>query len=336
MKLFIEYLKSIFTTWTTYLGVVPSVAALISTYTQYEIAYISQNLLYSTAVVLFLWSTFKVWEKEKHKNANLQAQLTNPVDYEFTAYAKKIILDEDFINNLAQNNLQDIPALVTEAEMNIDKLKSLRVDRVRYFTLGISKEKDERYVLELKKYIDELRAYQSQINQGISEWKSFARDRVSQLYEVEIEIQNKGSVYDENISLEILLGENNRVIEFQDIVDSLPDTLNPPAKPEYENPFNVSTGKWLPDLRDIESPYSFYRNINISKNSIKVTLRELKASENCYLLRGVLYIEIHDKKNIQATVLSKNSRKKIQKKIGVVDSGEIALHESLMAYDYEN
>lgn len=336
MKLFIEYLKSIFTTWTTYLGVVPSVAALISTYTQYEIAYVSQNLLYSTAVVLLLWSTFKVWEKEKHKNASLQMQLANPVDYKFTAYAKKITLDEDYLNNFAQKKLQNIPALVAEAESNIERFKSLGANGFRYLTPGISKEKDERYVLELEKYIDELGAYQSQINQGISEWQSFAKDRLSQLYEVEIEIQNKGSVYDENITVEIFLGENNRVVDFQDIVDSLPDALNLPDKPEYKNPFDISTEKWLPDLGNIENPHSFYRNINISKSSIGVTLRELKASEICYLLRDVLYIEINDKENIQATVLSKNSREKVQRKIDVVDSGETALHESLMAYDFKN
>lgn len=205
---------------------------------------------------------------------------------------------------------------------------------------GISKEEDERYVREVEKYIDKLNVYKSSTSEGVSEWKRFAEKKLSRLYEVRIEIENTGSVYDENISVEIFLGESNKVINFEDICDSLPDALCLPDKPKYKNPFDFTADNRFPilkdNLRNIETPQSFYRNIAINENSIEVTLRELKASENCYLLRDVLYIDIHDKQSIQATVLSKNSREEIKRNVDLVDSGEIALHESLMAYDYEN
>lgn len=336
MNLFFEYLKSIFTTWVTYLGLVPSIVAIVSTYTQYEITYISQGLLYSTALVFFLWANFKVWKAEKNKNASLQTQLANPVDYKFTAYAKKIILDEGFLDSFVQKNLQDIPALIAEAEVNMKKIERGEANRFRFAQPGISKEEDEQYARKLKKYIDELSAYKTNIEQGMSEWKCFTEKKLSHLYEVRIEIENIGSVYDENISVEIFFGEGNKVIDFEDIVNNLPKALDLPAKPKYKNKFSLVAQDGFLDLKNIEIPHSFYRNIAINENSIEVTLRELKASENCYLLRDVLYIDIHDKQSIQATVLSKNSREKIKRNVDLVDSGEIALHESLMAYDYEN
>lgn len=336
MNLFFEYLKSIFTTWVTYLGLVPSIVAIVSTYTQYEITYISQGLLYSTALVFFLWANFKVWKSEKNKNASLQTQLANPVDYKFTIYAKKIILDESFLDKLAQENLQEIPDLLAEAEANIKEIERGKANRFRFAQPGISKEEDEQYARKLKKYIDELNAYKTNIEQGISEWKCFTEKKLSHLYEVRIEIENIGSVYDENISVEIFFGEGNKVINFEDIVNNLPKALDLPAKPKYKNKFSLVAQDGFLDLKNIEIPHSSYRSINIREKSVQVTLRELKASENCYLLRDALFIGIHDKQSIQATVLSKNSREKIKRKVGVVDGGEIALHERLMAYDFKN
>lgn len=340
MNLFFEYLKSIFTTWVTYLGLVPSIVAIVSTYTQYEITYISQGLLYSTALVFFLWANFKVWKAEKNKNAILQTQLANPVDYKFTIYAKKIILDESFLDKLAQENLQEIPDLLAEAEKNIKKIERGKANSFQFAQPGISKEEDEQYARKLEKYIDKLNVYKLSTSEGVSEWRSFAENKLPHLYEVRIEIENTGSVYDENISVEIFLGKSNKVINFEDIVHSLPDALCLPDKPKYKNLFDFTTENRFPalkdNLRNIENPQSFYRNIAINENSIEVTLRELKASENCYLLRDVLYIDIHDKESIQASVLSKKSREKIKRNVGLVDSGKIALHESLMAYDYEN
>lgn len=318
----------------------PSIVAVVSTYTQYEITYISQGLLYSTAMVFFLWVNFKVWKTEKNKNASLQMQLANPVDYKFTAYAKKIILDEGFLDSFVQKNLQDIPALIAEAEVNMKKIERGEANKFRFMQPGISKEEDERYVRKLEKYIDKLNVYKLSTSEGVSEWRSFAENKLPHLYEVRIEIENTGSVYDENISVEIFLGESNKVINFEDIVDSLPDALCLPDKPKYKNLFDFTTENRFPalkdNLRNIETPQSFYRNIAINENSIEVTLRELKASENGYLLRDVLYIDIHDKKSIQATVLSKNSREEINRNVDVVDGSEIALYKSLMAYDYEN
>lgn len=70
-------------------------------------------------------------------------------------------MDEGFLNNHIQKYLQDIPVLLVEAETKIKKVKLRGSDEPRFLQPRISKEDDERYVCELKKYIDELNTYKS-------------------------------------------------------------------------------------------------------------------------------------------------------------------------------
>lgn len=77
-------------------------------------------------------------------------------------------------------------------------------------------------------------------------------------------------------------------------------------------------------------PNSYYLNKEITGSLIQVTLRDLKAGQEVFLLGEEKVYLIKDSfKNIDFSVMSKNTSKKLNKKVTFIDNGEISLNESL-------
>lgn len=331
MKIIIEYIICLLKKWVFYLSVPPTIYSLISTYTKFKLIEIPDVFLYMAGAVFFLIASYQVWVDERDKVNDLKNQLNNPADYKVTVLLKKVVLDEVFIKKQIDNKIKEVSGLLKKARKELEKYSNEN-SYGRYMASGLNfgnKQDSKEISSKIESYINKLEKYIDQKDSCIVAWQEYYDENFNELYEAHFKIKNTGFIFDEDISVKIQL-ENNKIVMCEDLLDNLPACISLPEKPDYRPVASVINNSFNNYLPLFDFPDSYYLNKKITENLIQVTLRDLKADQEVFLLdEERIYLMKDSFKNIYFSVMSKNTSKKLNKKVAFIDNGEISLNESL-------
>lgn len=334
MKIIIEYIICLLKKWVFYLSVPPTIYSLISTYTKFKLIEVPEFFLYLVGAVFFLIASYQVWLDERNKVDNLKSQLDSPADYKVTVLFKKVVLDEVFIKNQIDNKIKEVPGLLKEARKELEKYSNEN-PYGRYMASGLNfgnKQDSKEVYSKIESYINKLEKYIDQKDSCIVAWQEYYDKNFNELYEAHFKIKNTGFIFDEDISVQIQL-ENNKIVMYEDLLDSFPACISLPEKPDYRPVASVITNSFDKYLPLFDFPDSYYLSKKIKESLIQVTLRDLKADQEVFLLdEEKIYLIKDSFKNIYFSVMSKNTSKELNKKVVFINSGETTLNESLYKY----
>lgn len=331
MKIITEYIFCLLKKWVFYLSVPPTIYSLVSTYTKFKLIEVPEFFLYLVGAVFFLIASYQVWLDERNKVDNLKSQLDSPADYKVTVLFKKVVLDEVFIKNQINNKIKEVPGLLKEARKELEKYSNEN-PYGRYIASGLNlgnKQDSKEIASKIEIYINKLEKYIDQRDSCIVAWQEYYDKNFNELYEAHFKIKNTGFIFDEDISVKIQL-ENNKIVMHEDLLDNLPACISLPEKPDYRPVASVINNSFEKRLPLFNFPNSYYLNKEITESLIQVTLRDLKADQEVFLLgEEKIYLIKDSFKNINFSVMSKNTSKKLNKEVTFIGNGEISLNESL-------
>lgn len=343
----IKYFKKVVFRWWILLGLMPEALERIALYFNMEIKVPEEYTIYLCFAFLFV-STYLVWKEEKEKVEALEEKSKNPVDYEITAEIYP--LDDDIENSIqsleniidnTQKELYDIniqlhkETIIKLNKDNIPDLENGTIASLCYDMQSIQqnsfpninntmqnqreisyKNSLETYIADMKKYIDDM--------------KDYYETRKGKIFYVIFVIHNTGSIFDEHIGINI--SSNNSIFSKTYNFDNTPVKPTKPEKPKnslYEDPLNFN-------LNHIERPYlnnsdiyphRLRRNVEIKKTNINLVFRDLKVDVEENVLENILFVKSDDLNDLKFEISSKNSNKKIQKKVTLEMKDKLTLHD---------
>lgn len=331
MKIITEYIFCLLKKWVFYLSVPPTIYSLVSTYTKFKLIEVPEFFLYLVGAVFFLIASYQVWLDERNEVDDLKNQLDNPTDYKVTVLFKKVVLDEVFIRKQIDNKIKEVPGLLKEARKELEKYSNEN-PYGRYIASGFNlgnKQDSKEIVSKIESYINRLEKYIDQKDSCIVAWQEYYEENFNELYEASFKIKNTGLLFDEDISVEVEL-KNNEIVMHENLLDNLPACISLPEKPNYRPVASVITNNFDKYFPLFDFSDSYYLKKEITGSLIQVTLRDLKADQEVFLLGEEKVYFIKDSfKNINFSVMSKNTSKKLNKEVTFIGNGEISLNESL-------
>lgn len=328
----IEYIKKVISKWWIALGFIPEVFDKLQVNFNMELKIPEGSTLYLIFALLFI-STYLVWKDEKEKIKVLEEKSKNQVDYEMTAQIHPF--DDDIENTImkfmnkidnTQKELDDINIKLYEETIiklnknNIPDLENVTIASLCYNMQRINhnsfpnaqnlreisyKNSLETYIADMKKYIDDM--------------KDYYETRKGKIFYVVFIIHNTGSIFDENIGISI--SSKNSIFAEKLNFDN---TLVKPKKPEkpknsiYEESLfpNYLNHFERPHLDNLDLyPHRLRRNVEIKNKNINLVFRDLKVDNEENVLENILFIKSDDLTDLEFEISSKNSNKKIQKKV---------------------
>lgn len=332
----IKYFKKVVFRWWILLGLMPEALERIALYFNIEIKIPEEYTIYLCFAFLFV-STYLVWKEEKEKVETLEEKSKNPVDYEITA--KIYPFDDDIENSIqslekrindAQKELDDINIKLYEEtiiKLNKDNIPDLgngtvastiaslyhNMQRTNHNSFpSFQNNREMSYRISLESYIEDMKKY-------IDDMKDYYETRKGKIFYVIFVIHNTGSIFDEHIGISI--SSKNSI--FAEKLD-FDNTLVKPKKPEkpknsiyeeslFPNYLNHFERPYL-DNFDID-PHRLRRDIEIKTKNITLIFRDLKVDNEENVLENILFIKSDDLNDLEFEISSKNSNKKIQKKV---------------------
>ena len=335
----IEYIKKVISKWWILLGFIPEVFDKFSVYFDSELKIPEGSTLYLFLALLFI-STYLVWKEEKEKVKALEEKNRNPVDYEIIAQIHpfdddvensiielKNIIDDtqkeiDEINNSLTNDNQSKSKIKVKlienepttqyqiAALLCGSMHSMSQDIINNNTIV----QNQRQII----YRDYLMDYITNMHNYIEQMKDYYESRKDKIFYVVFNIHNTGSIFDENIDINIL--SKNSIFSEKIEFDNIPEIPNKPEKIKndyYHNPPDISKlfdSSFLDNLEDLNT-HRLRRNVEIKDTNINLVFRDLKVDNQKNVLENILFIKSDDLTDLEFEISSKNSNKKIQKKV---------------------
>lgn len=336
----LEYFKRLFKKWYAYLAILPGLIDNIQSHLDYTIP-ISSNILNGFALIALFYATYQVWNDMRLEKLELEEKLKNPIDYEIKASIKKVKVDLDYIEKSIDENIEESGSLINSAIEELEKLSYDDIDpRVQMVKEAMRtsnswdnghNQSEAIYKIDWRNYIEKLKSYSDKKNNYLLEWKSFIENELKDIYIVDFYITNTGSQFDENIDIEIHFNKENKYIGRIRLLDNFPSSFNLPSKPERQRMDNFFRSQSLHNDFDIHkmdilqmdsNPLTYKRYEKIEEHIFSIKLRDLKVSETVKIFRqDSFYINIDDRNNIDVVISSKNSTKRINKKLIFEDNG---------------
>ena len=344
----IEYIKKLLHKWFGKFSLIASFSGVILFYTGIDtnnliVNFIVNNLL-SVSLIFLLISAYQVWSDIRQEKQILEEKLKNPIDYEIKATIKKVVIDIQYLENIFDKNIEKTKQLIDEAENEIDKLSVeedstpmlSQVERLRSLSSTLSGFGDERktdklYLSELISYKHDLREYPNKKDSFLLEWKNFIDNDLKNIYYANFNITNIGTKSDEDIDVEILFKNENRHIDYLEMLNNFPKKSYLPIKPKRENniQFRPTINFDSIDLHNTmmnSNPQTYKRYEEITDTTLSVKLRDLKVSETVRIFRKKgFFIFLENKDDFDVNIVSKNSNSAIHKKL---------IFEKIEDYDY--
>jgi hypothetical protein len=335
-----EYIKQVLSKWWLLLGFIPEILDKVSVYLDVEIK-IPDDFTFYLFLVLFFFSTYLVWKDEKQKNKEFEEKLKNPVDYEITAEIHPF--DDDIENSIMrfENKINETQKEIEDINISIKGMDNTKIEdthsellnsEVSYMIKTVEALKHKQYGVFLSsenvtmKYHEKLFHYKYSLENYIKEMKNYIDEmkdyyekREGKIYYIIFIIHNTGSIFDEH--LDINISSKRSIFSKNFKFDNIPEMPNKPEKPKenyYEKPYP-------PDiLRNFDS--SFLNNLDlnhlklrkyeeIKDNNISLIFRDLKVDVKMSILENGVFVKSENLNDLEIEISSKNSNKKIQKKI---------------------
>lgn len=331
----LEYIKKVISKWWIILGIILELFDRFQKYFNIDLKIPEGYTSYLLFALLFI-STYLVWKDEKQKLITLEEKNRNPVDYEITAQIHPF--DDDVENSIIklENNINDtqkelddiniksneeirikidknnLPDLQNKSiSLNIAALQSIQQHRLSSEDTITQNLREISYKNSLETYITDMKKY-------IDDMKDYYETRKGKIFYVIFVIHNTGSIFDENIGISI--SSKNSIFAEKLHFDN---TLVKPKKPEKPKNSIYQEPLFSNYLQDIEkqlnnlelNPHRLRRNVEIKNKNINLVFRDLKVDNEKNVLENILFIKSDDLNDLEFEISSKNSNRKIQKKV---------------------
>ncbi len=277
---FLQYLKSLFTKWFLYLGFIPYIYDVISTYlpTPLNSFRFPTWIINSSILISFLLANYFSWLELKEK---LKTFLDNETNFKVKPLIYKLS---------ATKYLSDIESKIKKYEEEIQILENIKKPNN---TFGLLSLRNPFYLQPDKedylKWISEKKILKDKANSFISE--------NGNLFLINFTIS--ASRYDENIDIEIFINNSCEFIEFDKV------ELPIETSKSKSSIFNINVKNLIPPRVETEP---FRRETSINSHLAVCNLRYLKKDFAYYFMNDYFFIRTNeDEINFKIHLNSKNS-----------------------------
>lgn len=242
--------------------------------------------------------------------------ILNPTNYEISAELRPLNLDSE--KKIIENNIRK-----AEKEISILKEDNFTSNKFesRIFIAINKKPKDKhQYKQEINSYKLKLEKYIKLYNEKLNNLKNY-----SNIYYLELSIENIGNTFDTNINININFSKG-KIVKKTDLLAYFLKELHVisyPKKPLKYTEINLNLNSIQinspdfslnRDILKIPHPNPFYRDITINDSNVSVIIKEMNVGDNILVLKEKLFF-ISEINNLQikAVIKSNKSTSKIMK-----------------------
>ena len=322
----IYFLKQLSKNWIALLGLIPALYDLISAYLPWDFEF-PKYIIYSFAVIAFLYASYQVFEEEHQKRKDLEKKLDGPTDYEIIALLTPIDFEREklltIIDDIGKEAIEKIKSIHPIKQKNTSKILGRQHDILGSLHMGNGfryTKTEEQYNKELEYYKNELKKiivaideYKKELDVTLSSWEN-------RYFFIQFLIKNTGITSDSNIHVEITC--NNEAIVFEknnssdyglDPYSLIPTLPEEPELPKIVEPFAQlhKVNSYLDPLkliRNIQHPNEFRKYPTVRDKKCSVTIRDLRVGDQVDLLdKNLIIKKTTDHIEFKASIKSKES-----------------------------
>lgn len=328
-----RYLGKLVRQWVIYLGVIPNLDDIISTFTPFDVSFsfIPITIKYTTALLFLLYGSYSVWKDENNEKLKLEEKLKNPIDYKIIAELRPIEIDENIYLHRLDEYIKKIPNIEKEIDLEIEKNTPKKIEDktkiyLETFNLNSITNINSEYITAQKIiYLNKLKDYKEELINLIKNYDSIKDKMINGInqykknkYYVRFKLVNIGTKYDEDINIQI--NTDYKILQAYDIKEYRKYLPKYPIKPEEQKNdiFALPPSELSNDIFNrINSMETIYTP-KISDNSISVLIQNIYADCEKYITNDLLFLDLSDKKNMNFIIKSKGLSSVIKKEVEIV------------------
>ncbi len=247
----------------------------------------------------------------------------NPVDYSIEVKLTPLIMDINREKSLIEEEIKKAHTDLStfDDNMQLNSIKRSKLMAINH-TYGRKNKEPTLYKQDLENYKSELISYIEHYTNKLENLDLFIENYLSNKYLLTITLENIGKTSDTNIDvfLQVSNGEIFKKMDLLSVYKQINDVPYPEKPLSYTEttikPIFPSPYKELDYLRNVHNPNFYRQNLEITKTSISLVIRDMNVGDNISLITKPLFLITNvTELKIKAVIKSNKSTSKITKNI---------------------